>query len=132
MDSVGRILVVEDSPPNRMILCHLLQKLGFEVFEASDGQEAFAWLSAHPVDLILSDQMMPRMDGIQLLKALREKGAHTSTPFYLVTALEEKASVEDSKGLGCEGVLIKPLSIMDLRKSLIKFFPNMRELKKAG
>lgn len=132
MDSAGRILVVEDSPPNRMILCHLLHKLGFEVFEASDGQEALEWLSSHSVDLILSDQMMPRMDGIQLLKALREKATHTTTPFYLITALEEKATAEDSKGLGCEGVLTKPLSINDLRKSLLKFFPHMKELKKVS
>lgn len=132
MSTIGRILVVEDSPPNRMILCHLLQKLGFEVFESIDGQDALDWLNKNAVDLVLSDLMMPRLDGVQLLKQVRSHPQHKEVPFYLVTALEEQKSVREAEALKCNGVLLKPLSLTDLKSHLSKYFPNMKDIKKAG
>lgn len=132
MKTLGRILVVEDSPPNRMILCHLLQKMGFEVFESGDGEEALQWLSENTVDTIITDLMMPKVDGLQLLKTLREQDSYKNLPIFIVTALGEQESIQEAHNLKCNGLLHKPISVSELRENLQKIFPGIKLEKKVG
>src|SRR6266545_4513210 len=73
----ARVLVVDDDPNERADLAEVVSSLGFPVVTASDGREALARLAAAPVGVILTDLMMPRMDGFELLKELAARGDRT-------------------------------------------------------
>ncbi len=93
-----RILVVDDRWENRAVIVNLLEPLGFELFEASDGQEALAQIEATQIDLVITDLAMPVMDGFQLLRHLRQIPAYKMLPIIVSSAsvfdLDENKSIE--------------------------------------
>jgi twitching motility two-component system response regulator PilH len=129
MNSAPKTLVVEDSPPNRMILCHLLQKMGFEVYDTADGKEALQWLKHNTPDLIMSDLMMPNMGGVELLKHVRANSNFDAVIFFIVTALGEESFLKQVSTLNCSGFLLKPISVQALKDLLHPHFPHLPALK---
>jgi adenylate cyclase len=90
------ILVVEDDPPTRDVLCHSLTSMGYVAHEAVNGRSGLDWLANHPApSLILLDLMMPEMDGFEFLRELRKKPAFVDVPVIVVTAKELTA--EDAR-----------------------------------
>lgn len=87
-----KILVVEDDKNLRKLIVTCLRKNDYMPFEATNGEEALEVLDTTYIDLIISDIMMPKMDGYELTKTLRE--AHYNIPILLVTA---KSAFEDKK-----------------------------------
>ena len=120
-----RVLVVEDSEANRQTLSHLLKKLGFEVVECENGLAAWNLLSKEhaPIDMILSDIMMPEMDGIELLKRCRETDEFKATPFFLITAVSDKDYMAAAKAAGVDGYVVKPLTFQRLKTKMQEVFP---------
>ncbi|MCB0412356.1 MAG: response regulator [Bdellovibrionales bacterium] len=119
--------VVEDSDVNRRVLVHLLRKMGYEVAEYENGMKAWEALNASDAQVpvaIFSDIMMPELDGLSLLKKLREESAYKTVPFVLLTALSDKDSIVKAKSLLVDGYLLKPISYDKLRKKLIDLFPD--------
>ncbi len=90
-ESRQRALVVDDLPENRLLLCHALEREGWETLEAGHGGEALKVLEGEGVDLILLDLMMPEMDGFVFLSRLRLLPAYRQTPVIVVTAKELSA-----------------------------------------
>jgi signal transduction histidine kinase/CheY-like chemotaxis protein len=87
--SGASILVVEDDPPTRDVLCHSLASMGYVAHEAVNGRIGLDWLANHPApSLILLDLMMPEMDGFEFLRELRKKPAFVDVPVIVVTAKE--------------------------------------------
>lgn len=126
------IVVAEDSPPNRKILSHLLIKLGFEVLAYENGQEAWQALTSgeHPrVVAIISDIMMPAMDGIQLLRNVRDHENLSKLPFVLVTSISEKEYIAQAKELRVNGYILKPVTFQRVTAKLHELFPD-REFPK--
>lgn len=123
-----KILIAEDSPPNRKILAHLLEKLGFEVVACEDGQEALNKLKEEEhkdVVAIISDIMMPNVDGIQLLQTVRNSEAPwKDIPFILVTALSDKDHIVKAKGLNVNGYILKPVTFQRVSSKLQEIFPD--------
>jgi DNA-binding response OmpR family regulator len=97
-----RILVVEDDPNIRGLYETLLQDDGYQVATAVDGQDGLDQLACDP-DLIILDLLMPLMDGRQFLRRLRGLPDHRSTPVLVVTAGNDRATVD-----GAQGVMQKP------------------------
>lgn len=131
------IVVAEDSPPNRTILVHLLKKLGFDVIECADGELAYKELeSAHnkklPVVAVLSDIMMPKMDGVQLLKKVREHATLKDLPFVLITAVAEKEYIVQAKSMNVNGYVLKPVTFQRVLSKLTELFPQKTFPKLAG
>lgn len=131
------IVVAEDSPPNRTILVHLLKKLGFAVIECADGELAYKELEdAHnkklPVVAVLSDIMMPKMDGVQLLKKVREHAAFKDLPFVLITAVAEKEYIVQAKSMNVNGYVLKPVTFQRVLSKLTELFPQKTFPKLAG
>src|SRR6201998_4943517 len=79
------ILAVDDSASMRQMVSSTLKGAGYHVIEAADGQEAYEKAMTQSVDLVLTDQNMPRMDGVTLVKNLRGLPAYTSTPILILT-----------------------------------------------
>jgi DNA-binding response OmpR family regulator len=84
------ILLVEDEPDIAELLVHVLEDAGYHVRHAPDGQEAIALLGNAAADLVVSDAMMPRMGGLELLARMRRSGALCEIPVLIVSALDEE------------------------------------------
>ncbi|MDQ6995206.1 MAG: response regulator [Mariprofundaceae bacterium] len=104
------VLVVEDSDTSRDITCHFLQQGGFRVLEAEDGTDALNILKARHVDLILTDIMMPNMDGWGLYRAVRSDKRYNLTPFVFLSVLDELDDQIKGLTLGVDDYITKPVT----------------------
>jgi DNA-binding response OmpR family regulator len=106
-----RILVVDDEPRYlRLLEANLLTK-EYEVVTAMDGEEALESFSANPVDLILLDVMLPRMDGFAVCQRIRQ---FSNVPIIMLTAKGEEEDRVRGLDVGADDYLVKPFSVMEL------------------
>jgi len=106
-----RILVVDDEPRYLRLLEANLVTKDYEVFTAIDGEEALESFSANPVDLILLDVMLPRMDGFGVCQRIRQ---FSNVPIIILTAKGEEQDRVRGLDVGADDYLVKPFSIMEL------------------
>lgn len=111
-----RVLVVDDVEQNREWLCDLLAGYGFEVLSASDGEHALQVLEHETVELLVSDQWMPGLDGWDLLRALRQRGPHVPVVLYSATPACKPQDMDST--LAFDACLLKPASSGELLKTL--------------
>ena len=115
----SKVLVVDDSATARKCIRRLLNDLGFHfVREASDGHEATERLSAQPFDLVVSDWDMEGMDGLELLKWMRQKKAQRTIPFIMATAFVGRKYQDIARASGATFYLAKPIRPEDLSARL--------------
>ena len=114
-----RILIVEDDMTSLLVLQAEVEQLGHECLTASDGHEAWEVLQTTPVDVIISDWMMPRVDGIELCRRVRETAAAHYTYFIFITSLGEKPEILKGIECGADDYLLKPLDYHELQMRLI-------------
>ncbi len=106
-----RILVVDDEPRYLRLLEANLLTEGYEVITAMDGEEAVESFSANPVDLVLLDVMLPRMDGFAACQRIRQ---FSSVPIIMLTAKGEEQDRVRGLDVGADDYLVKPFSVMEL------------------
>lgn len=104
----ARLLIVDDNSSNLEILQRHLEAQGFQVTPAHDGQECLNLISSHKFDLVLLDVQMPRLDGFEVLRRLRDDPATRDIPVVMISALEETAGVIRCIQMGAEDYLTKP------------------------
>ena len=134
------ILIVEDNKDMRSYIRTLLVG-NYRLFEAGDGQEALEIVQKHTIDLIVSDLMMPVMDGMELSRCIKENLATSHIPFLMLTALHSDVQEKRSFEIGVDEYLCKPFdeevlrlrirNILNLRKKYKKMFSsssNVEEL----
>jgi two-component system chemotaxis response regulator CheY len=102
------VLSVDDSGSIRQMVSFTLKSSGYEVIEAIDGQDGLDKAKAKTVDLVLTDQNMPRMDGLTLIKTLRSMPAYRSVPILMLTTESGDAMKAQGKAAGATGWLVKP------------------------
>src|SRR3954469_2894323 len=102
-----RILLVDDVPITREPLARILAYEGYDVVAASNGLEAIETLREHPVELILLDVMMPKMNGIQLLESLRQQDRWKNLAVIALTGSMDRAHISRLRELGVSEVLTK-------------------------
>lgn len=110
----GHILIVEDDADIAMITQRYLEMADFEVVIASDGQEALEHLDQHKPRLVVLDWMLPKLDGIDLLKHIREYSDQNDLPVIMVTAKHEEENRILGLELGADDYLSKPFSPREL------------------
>lgn len=127
MDTSIRILVVDDFSTMRRIVKNLLRELGFaHIEEAEDGQAALAALQQGEFDLLITDWNMPRMMGIDLLKAVRADARLAKLPVMMVTAEAKKDQIVIAAKAGVNGYIVKPFTAQTLREKLERIFERMQ------
>ena len=131
-----KILAVEDDPVARAVLRKALQKLGHEVIEAKDGQEAWAVMEAEPVRVIVSDWMMPTLSGLELCRKLRARSGSEYVYFILITANSaDSANRIEAADAGVDDFLSKPLNVEELwmrlrvAERILRFATQVRQLE---
>ena len=105
----GRVLVVDDTPANRDMLTRRLARQGFEVEAAADGEAALRLIDAGRFDVVLLDVMMPGMNGLDVLKAVRKTRPPTELPVIMATAKDASHDVVEALELGASDYVTKPL-----------------------
>jgi CheY-like chemotaxis protein len=114
-DEKAKILVCEDNAALSAVICFNLVRAGFQVTSASNGRDALAALQKESCDLVLSDQQMPMMTGIQLCESIRQLPAFRRTPFILLTAKRMEIDIGGlQQTLGLAAALPKPFSPIEL------------------
>ena len=109
------VLVVDDSRVQRKIVSTHLKKWGFQVLEAEDGERALSICKTQSIDLILSDWVMPGMDGLEFCRAFREMSGEKYVYFILLTSKNEKNDVSQAFEDGADDFLAKPFSSTELK-----------------
>ena len=103
-----KILTVDDSPSIRQMVVFTLKSAGYAVVEAADGEAGVAKAMADKFDLILTDQNMPRMDGLELIKLLRELPTYQKVPILMLTTESSDEMKSKGRAAGANGWLVKP------------------------
>lgn len=107
-----RVLVVEDDLPIGNMICKALELHGYTTLQAANGQEALSLLGANMVDLVISDIMMPQMDGYQFAAALR--GSGSNLPILFVTAKDKFEDKQKGFQLGIDDYMVKPVDVGEM------------------
>ena len=102
------ILAVDDSASMRQMVSFTLKSAGYSVVEAVDGQDAWEKAGSRDFDLVLTDQNMPRMDGIGLTRKLREHPKFKTTPILILTTESSEQMKMAGRGAGATGWMVKP------------------------
>ncbi|HWE38779.1 MAG TPA: response regulator [Isosphaeraceae bacterium] len=114
LESQTRVLLVEDAPFLRYAFGRLLRLHGFEVREATDGQQALDALDAFQPQLVLTDLMMPVMDGVELIRRLRADPRTATLPIVAITADATESAERQARDAGAIDVITKPIDLADL------------------
>ena len=109
---MNRILIVEDDVELRQLFARVLEKNGYQVVAAEDGAEALKILGRGYVDLIISDVMMPVMDGNALVRALRDDGV--KTPVLMITAKSTLDDMREGFLSGTDDYMVKPVNVNEM------------------
>ncbi|NWG16829.1 MAG: response regulator [Chloroflexi bacterium] len=115
------ILVVDDQPITLRVLGLTLRNEGYDIVTAEDGLEALSRLDETPVDLVLLDIAMPRLDGITLLRTLRASERHAALPVIMLTANGQDSVRKAALAAGADGFLTKPTSSRELIETVGRF-----------
>ena len=116
------VLVVDDSAAIRKILQRVLHQTGMgihTIFEAGNGQEALEILKQQKVGLVLTDINMPKMDGIQLLAALKASAVWRDIPVVMITTEGGETKVGEAVRLGAAGYVRKPFTADQIKEKLV-------------
>lgn len=114
IDGLRSIMVVDDSASQRRMLAMTLRMRGYLVVEATNGVEALHFADAQSFDLVISDWMMPEMDGLSLCRALRKKKSNGYLYFILLTSKHEKEEIARGLDAGADDFLVKPVNATEL------------------
>jgi DNA-binding response OmpR family regulator len=114
---VKKVLVVEDHHDTSFLLCRLLKMEGYEVEHAIDGMVGYNATAASAPDLIVTDIQMPRMDGIEMIKRIRQSQAGKSIPIIVMSAYGQRR-ITDALEAGADGIVEKPIDLDSFLKTV--------------
>jgi two-component system chemotaxis response regulator CheY len=115
---VTTILVVDDYAPNHRLMSFVLEQHGYAVVSAFDGLHAFESMQTIPVNLIVTDLTMPRLDGIGLTARVRADARFNGVPIIMVTASGKETDAVRAAGIGVDAFLTKPVDSEELAEAV--------------
>lgn len=124
----GKILLIEDNEKNRYMVTFLLEKHGYEVFQAEDGQSGIALAQQIHPDLILLDIQLPVMDGYAVARELTRNGALRQVPIVAVTSHAMVGDRERLLAAGCAGYIEKPINPATFAAEIESYLVNPQRL----
>ena len=104
-----RLLIVDDIFDNRAVLGRRFERRGFEVFEADSGAKGLEMIAAQPFDIVLLDWMMPDLEGIEVLRRIRQTHSDVALPVIMVTAKSQSEDIVQALGTGANDYITKPV-----------------------
>jgi two-component system chemotaxis response regulator CheY len=114
-----KVMVADDTSVSRMLLVDGLNEIGIKnTILAADGEQALQLMMSTPCHIVFSDMNMPKLNGLQLLKALREYTPTRQCCFILVTGKGDRAMIEEGKKYGLNNFLAKPFTTATLKAAI--------------
>ena len=114
-----KVMVVDDTSVSRMLLVEGLNEIGIKnTVLAADGEQALQLMMQGPCHIVFSDMNMPKLNGLQLLKSLREYAPTRQCCFILVTGKGDRAMIEEGKKYGLNNFLAKPFTTATLKAAI--------------
>ena len=114
-----KVMVADDTSVSRMLLVDGLNEIGIKnTILAADGEQALQLMMSAPCHIVFSDMNMPKLNGLQLLKALREYTPTRQCCFILVTGKGDRAMIEEGKKYGLNNFLAKPFTTATLKAAI--------------
>lgn len=117
------IMIVDDSASLRQVVAIALKGAGYTVIEGCDGKDAIAKLTGQKVNLIISDVNMPNMDGITMVKTLKQMPAYKFTPIVMLTTESQESKKKEGQEAGAKAWMVKPFSAPQLLSVVQKLVP---------
>lgn len=102
------VMTVDDSPSVRQMVMFTLKQGGYEVIEAVDGRDGLAKLRGACCDMIITDLNMPNLDGIGMIREVRNDAVHRTVPIVMLTTESQEGRKQEGKTAGATGWIIKP------------------------
>ncbi|MCE5274642.1 MAG: chemotaxis response regulator CheY [Syntrophaceae bacterium] len=122
-DKSMKILVVDDFSTMRRIVKNILRQLNFvNIIEADDGSTALEILQREKIEFVVSDWNMPKMTGLELLKAIRADDALKHIPFLMVTAEAQQENIIEAVKSGVSNYIVKPFTAETLSQKINQIF----------
>jgi two-component system cell cycle response regulator DivK len=118
-----RVLLVEDDPQNLYLIEFLLREAGFDVVVARDGEEALDMIVSTRPDLVITDISMPKLDGYELARRIKDSPETGSIPVIAVTAYSMKGDSEKIMQVGCDGYIPKPIDADTFVETVRRYLP---------
>jgi len=116
-----KILVVEDNQDSRELVIKVLKSRGYLIMEAADGEAALRKIGEEKPDLILMDISLPKIDGYEVTRRLKEQESFKDIPIIALTAHAMKGDREKALQAGCDGYIPKPISVRELPDQILTF-----------
>ncbi|MBP7088475.1 MAG: response regulator [Candidatus Omnitrophica bacterium] len=113
-----KILAIDDEEDFTFFLKHNLERIKYQIITASGGEEGIELAKKEKPDLILLDLMMPKIDGFEVSRRLKEDPKTSSIPILMLTAKDDEEACKKSLSLKNEDYLIKPMQVEDLRAKI--------------
>ena len=129
MPDSSTILLVDDEDSVQKLLAYPLEREGFRVLQARDGEEALACFAAEHVDLVVLDLMLPKLDGLEVCKRLR---ASSEVPIIMLTARDDELDKVLGLELGADDYITKPFSIREFRSRVRALLRRAAVTRPAG
>jgi len=131
----NKILIVEDNPQNMKLILMTLRRYGYNLLEATDGEEALKIVKGEKPDLIITDLQLPKIGGLEITRRLRQMPAFSHIPIIAVTAHAMKGDKEKIMEAGCNAYLPKPFNTRELPRviaEMLQTVPKKQRLKTTG
>lgn len=126
MSDQATILIIEDHPGSRMLLVDLLTIQGYNVYEATSGEEGLEQARRVQPDLILTDMGMPRMSGWEMVPQLKADPTLRHIPVVAITAFAMTGDREKAMAAGCDGYITKPIETRRIGQQVAAFLEQAR------
>ena len=111
---IKTIMTVDDSASVRMMVSFTLSELGFEIVEAMNGEEAIRILERKPIHMLITDVNMPHLDGISLVRKIRDNPGYRFLPIIILTTEAQAGKKREGKRAGATGWIVKPFKPEEL------------------
>lgn len=118
---MGNILIVDDSASMRQLVAFALEDAGHSVVQAVDGQDALSKADGGSFDMVVTDLNMPNVDGLDLIRGLRQKPAYKFTPIVMLTTESQDSKKQEGRSAGASGWIVKPFTPEQLLGVVRKF-----------
>ena len=122
----NKILIVEDNPQNMKLVLMTLRRYGYNLLGATDGEEALKTAKREKPDLIIMDIQLPKMNGLEVTRKLRQMPAFSHIPIIAITAHAMKGDEEKIMEAGCDAYLPKPINTRQLPKVIAEMLQRHR------
>jgi CheY-like chemotaxis protein len=132
LDLMDKVVLIEDDKLIREIYSFTLQKAGYDVVSAEDGEEGIDLVRSNPgIKLILLDVIMPKMDGVEVLKQLKSDPLTKDIPVILLSNLTDQETVDAALKYGAYGFLVKAqmsqVELVDKVREMVEFYNNKQK-----